>query len=335
MNFEYITPGEISDFLNSQGLLCDFCKISPSFAFTSYYFTFLIYPKNSILKTAINNLKRYIGIDLEYKEGGASNQFIITIKNKKRIFPGFFDYCNILKTAPSGSMLLGVDTENKPFTATIYDTKSIFIGGASGGGKSVALHNLITSLMCFSKFEYAFIDLKKCEFEFYKGLSNLIAPVANTFSEAVKVLKHINDIIDKRYKVMSKKHIRKATENDFQTLVCFIDEYALLTSINQKEIDTLVSRIASVGRACNCYVVIATQHATNVVISNTIRSNLQSRIGLRCMNTAQSLNIIGSPELTSLIGYGDALLSIDGMPGLKHVQVCSINDDDLDLIYKK
>ena len=333
MNFEYIEPDSITQFLNGEGLMCDFKSVAPSFAYTTYYFNFVSYPKNSILKKAIQNLERFTGSELEYHEGGAPNQFIISVKNEKRIFPAFLDYCNILASAPSGSMLLGLDEQNQPITASIYDTKSIFIGGASGGGKSVALHNLITSLMCYSNFEYAFIDLKKCEFEIYKNLPSLIAPVANAFNDAIKLLKRINDIIDKRYRIMAKKRIRKATEQDFQTLVCFIDEYALLTSQNQKDIDALVSRIASIGRACNCYIVIATQHATNAVISNTIRSNLQSRIGLRCMNTAQSMNIIGDSILTSLIGLGDAVISIDGVPKNKHVQICSLSDDDLQKIY--
>lgn len=333
MDINYIDENSITSFLNGSGLLCEFTDVNISCNYTIYNFKYITFPKNNIIKTCILNLKRFTGRDIIFNDGTCPSGFQIKITNLKRLKVLFKNYHQELSTAPAYSIALGVKEDNTLLTASLFEMKSIFIGGSSGGGKSVALHNIITSLICYNKIYLAFIDLKCCEFEFYKNLKNLVAPVANTFAGAIKVLNKINDIIDCRYRKMKKLKIRTAPPEEFTPLICFIDEYALLTSANQQQVDALVSRIASVGRACNVFIVVATQHAVNSTISNTIRSNLQSRIGLRCTNTAQSMNIIGSGVLTSLLGCGDSYISIDGRPELERTQILYLSDDDLNEIY--
>lgn len=331
-NIEYYSSDSIVEFLQQNKIYVKAIEVYPSFAFTTYLMEFIEIPKLSYFNQVLKRLEIYLGSSIKYTDKFISNGFKLSVKNSKRIYPDFLSYCDNLKGCKPGSMLLGLDEMNKPVIENIENTKSILIGGSSGGGKSVALHNIINSLLCFTDYhdiKVAFIDLKQCEFKFYKDSSSLMLPIANDYASAINTLKHINSIIDKRYKYMQENGIRKATTKDFPIQITFIDEYAMLTAINQTEVDNLVSRIASVGRACNCYIVIATQHAINKVISNTIRANLQSRIGLRAMNIAQSSAIIGTRDLIDLIGYGDSYLLIDGQSGLKHVQICNITDDDL------
>lgn len=333
MNINYIDENSITNFLNQNGIICEFIDVNISCNYTIYNFKYLIFPKNSIIKNCILNFKRFTGREVVFNDGFCPSSFQIKITNLERLKVPFSNYCQQLASAPAYSIALGVKEDNTLLTASLFETKSIFIGGSSGGGKSVALHNIITSLICYNNIYLSFIDLKCCEFEFYKNLKNLVSPVANTFAGAIKNLNKINDIIDTRYKKMKKLKIRTAPVDEFTPIVCFIDEYALLTSIDQKQVDSLVSRIASVGRACNVFIVVATQHAVNGTISNTIRSNLQSRIGLRCTNTAQSMNIIGSGVLTELLGCGDSYISIDGRPKLERTQILYLSDNDLNNIY--
>ena len=69
------------------------------------------------------------------------------------------------------------------------------------------------------------------------------------------------------------------------------------------------------------------------IISNTIKVNLPSKIGLRTANSAQSVTIIGSRDCCDLLGKGDAILAVDGeLP--QRVQVPYLSDDDIDYLFR-
>lgn len=262
-----------------------------------------------------------------------SASFSIAIPREERNFPKFADYHKALEGKAPGEILFGLDNNGAPITKNIRDTKSFLVAGSSGGGKSVCLSNIICSLLCYSKPEecgLVLIDLKRVEFELYKNASHLVMPVQFDYNGACKALNNVKKEIDKRYNEMQKQGIRKATTDKYPLLITIIDEYAMLVSNGQKnDVEKLVSYIASTGRACNVFIIVATQHAISTIISNTIKSNLQSRIGLRTTNIAQSSCILGTRDCVDLLGYGDSYASFDGVAGLQRIQTCYISDDDI------
>ena len=332
MKISYYNPTFVINVMRDCGIACDCRQVFPSCTYTTYVMDYLDYTTNSELKKAIKWLEKKIGKEVIYNEVGTKvGTFTISIPNSKRMFMNYKDNHTLLNSKPNGELLLGVDSMNKGITANIKDTKSILVGGASGGGKSVCMNNLICSLIQHSSnTKICLIDLKKCEFSSYAKCKKLLYPIATEYDSAITILNNLLNEINRRYQYMQSKGIRQATENHFDTIVCFIDEYAMLTSINQQEVDKLVGQISAVGRACTVYLVIATQMPTNKVISNTIRSNIQSRICLRTMNTAQSVAILGTRDGVDLLGYGDAYLSLDGVAGLKRVQVFFITGEDIE-----
>ena len=110
---------------------------------------------------------------------------------------------------------------------------------------------------------------------------------------------------------MKKNNIRKSLE---KPIILIIDEYAQLFNNNKDKriINNLISKIGAVGRACNCYLFLATQHPTNENLNNTIRANLQSRIGLKAQSPQQSKNIINMLGLEKLKHAGDCIVWING-----------------------
>lgn len=331
MKISYYNPSFIEETLREMDIETRCHQCFPGCTYTTYAMKYLHFTTDSQLKNAIKWLEKKIGKKIEYNDlGGKERMFTISIPNKQRVFMSYSNNHSLLNTKPNGEILLGVDYMNKGITANIQDTKSILVGGSSGGGKSVCMNNLICSLLQHSSnVKICLIDLKKCEFTSYSKSKKLLFPVATSYSDAIYILERLLTEIKNRYNYMQRKGIRKASDKDFPITVCFIDEYAMLTSINQKEVDGLVGQISAVGRACNVYLVIATQTPTSKVISNTIRSNIQSRICLRTMNSAQSISILGTGDGVDLLGYGDAYLLLDGVPGLKRVQVFSITDEDI------
>lgn len=266
----------------------------------------------------------------------SSASFCFGIERDSRSFPNFTAYHSALKDKPAGEILLGLNESGQPITKNIRELKSILVAGSSGGGKSVCLSNILCSLICYSKPEelgLALVDLKRCEFELFKNADHLVCPVQFEYNGALKMLQDVKQTIEKRYIEMQKLGIRKATVDKFPILVVMIDEYAeLARHSNKNELDDIVSSIASTGRACNVFIIIATQHAVSTIISNTIKSNLQSRIGLKTKNIAQSNCILGVKDCVNLLGYGDSYMEFDGVAGLHRIQVCNVHDEDIYLM---
>lgn len=280
-------------------------------------------------------LSSMIHKEVEVRQSSSAS-FCYVIARDLRDFPNFTTYHSALKGKPAGEILFGLDETGKPITRNIRETKSILIGGSSGGGKSVCLTNILSSLICYSKPEecgLALIDLKRCEFELFKNSDHLVCPVQFEYQGAYKMLKDVKQTIEKRYIQMQKQGIRKATIDKFPILVVVIDEYAeLARHSNKNELDDIVSSIASTGRACNVFIIVATQHAISSIISNTIKSNLQSRIGLKTTNIAQSSCILGVKDCIHLLGYGDSYMQFDGVVGLHRIQVCNLQDEEINSI---
>lgn len=325
-----INLDNLSNIINNLSILNEKIDFQVGATFTKYNFKLKKAYTESQLNTFLQKLKRVVGKKCFIAPIEKPMTLSIYIENETRQYPKYLHNCNELKNHSSGSMLFGIDLDGNKVIYNIQKTKSILVAGSTGGGKSVCMNNLIMSLAQYSSddVEINLIDLKQVEFSIYAYMK-CVKYLAIDFTNAIYILKDVCKEIDKRYKKMRELGIRQATTKEFKINITFIDEYAQLTAQNQSKVDELVSKIASVGRACNCYLVIATQHPTNKTISNIIRSNIPSRIGLRCTNTAQSVNVLGSRECTELLGYGDAYLSIDGVKDLKRVQVCNITEDDI------
>ena len=288
-------------------------------------------------KKIVECLSAYIHKPIKLNKSKKAS-FCLSIPRDERDFPTFAAYNNILAGKEPGEILFGINDEGQAITRNIRKTKSMLVAGSSGGGKSVCLHEIICSIICYTKPEQCglvLIDLKRCEFELYKNSNHLVAPVQFDYDGAVSALEAVLKEIENRYKRMQEQKIRDAPIDKLPLLVVVIDEYAELASQgNKTQLDTIVSRIATTGYACNVFLILATQHAVSSIISNTIKSNLQTRIGLRTSNIAQSSCILGTRDCVDLLGYGDSFISFDGVAGLQRIQVCYISEEEINYILK-
>lgn len=323
---------DLETVLGNMGLPVAFSGLDISPSSVLYHFTLnnvLDLPK---VKKIIPCLSTLIHKDIKIIKSDKAS-FCLSIPRDKRAFPTFKATHQALQNKPAGEILFGINEKGEPITRNIRDTKSILIGGASGGGKSVCLSSIICSLMCYSKPQECgiiLIDLKRCEFETFKNSYHLSSPVQFDYDGAFQTLCNVKKEIENRYKSMQTHGIRKAATDKYPLLITIIDEYAELAShSNKNELDQIVSSIASTGRACNVFVIVATQHAISTIISNTIKSNLQTRIGLRTTNTAQSVCIINTRDCVDLLGYGDSYISFDGVAGLQRIQGCYVDENDI------
>lgn len=301
-----------------------------------YLWHYILYNPNDILKVrrCIPALSAVNGAPVAVVPSKVSHFALSISRENERFFPRALNYS---PTKCNGDIFIGIDEDGEPVVKNLKQTKSILIAGSTGGGKSVTLSSIIMSLARSSvrAVHMVLIDLKKVEFSLYEDLPHLIASPISEPLEAVEMLRNVLSEINRRYSQMEKMHRRSMSFEEMNALVIFIDEYAELATsgtVNKRELESLVSRIAATGRACNIFLVISTQHPVKDIISNAIKVNLPSKIGLRTANTAQSVTILGSRDCCDLLGKGDAIISIDGEQP-QRVQVPYLSDEDIDYLF--
>lgn len=301
-----------------------------------YLWHYILYNPNDILKVrrCVPALSAVNGAPVAVVPSRIGHFALSISRENERFFPRALNYS---PTKINGDMFIGLDEDGEPVVKNLKQTKSILVAGSTGGGKSVALSSIIMSLARSSvqAVHMVLIDLKKVEFSLYEDLPHLITPPISDPQKAVEMLENILSEISRRYSQMEKMHRRSMSFEEMNALVVFIDEYAELATsgnVNKREVENLVSRIAATGRACNVFLVISTQHPVKEIISNAIKVNLPSKIGLRTANTAQSVTIIGSRDCCDLLGKGDAIISIDGEQP-QRVQVPYLSDEDIDYLF--
>lgn len=332
MEFQIYTGESIAESLTALGLPSAFINKTITCTTIKYHFNLENITKLPKVKKVAELLSATCHEPIKVLSSQIGH-FCLEFTRKEREFPKFMSWHKELANKPAGEILFGVDDNGQPITRNIMKTKSIMIAGSSGGGKSVLLSNIICSLACYSKPEelsLTLIDLKRCEFGMYKNLCHLNHEVITDYTSAITMLNTIRQVIDARYTQMEQMGIRQATTDKFPIICVIIDEYAELASRgNKQELDSTVASIAATGRACNVFLIIATQHAVGSIISNVIKSNMQTKIGLRTTNVAQSICAIGTRDCVDLLGYGDSFIHFDGQAELKRVQVCNLSDEDI------
>lgn len=235
----------------------------------------------------------------------------------------------------SGDFNIGWTVDGKPLILNIFETRSILIAGSSGGGKSSLMNCIIDSLhRSTSNLILDFIDLKQVEFSFYNYFPETQYKVSTTKREAAALLEKVKEEIEKRYADMEARGLQKATVDEFPLHVIFIDEYATLDAVAGTKINSLVSYITAVGRACNVFMVIATQHPKNNIIDNTIRANCLTKFVLACANVAQSNTICGQKIGVELLGKGDGYAILDGVVKPMRFQAPLYDDETRKELYK-
>ena len=208
-------------------------------------------------------------------------------------------------------------TTEKRYTFEKYDWceeilngTHILIGGCSGSGKSVAINDLLYTLLLKSPEDNLFclIDLKKVELIDYADAPHTVAYIDKP-DQVERALNGVLRIIDERYERMQKARQKKSSE---PRLWIVIDEYADLVCSCPKRVQTQIQRISQIGRAAAVSLIVATQRPTKEIIKGSVVVNLDCRLALRVVTAQDSRNIIQVNGAEALPDYGYGIMQIKG-----------------------
>ena len=178
----------------------------------------------------------------------------------------------------------------------------ILIAGTTGSGKSVALNNLIYSLLLQrgNGTDFIMIDTKRVELKQYKSLPSLWC--YETEPENVpSLLDRVIDLMDDRYYEMEGKETLEPH------LYIVIDELADL--LDEPGVLKKLVKIGRLGRAAHIHLLACTQDPSRSTLSAQLMQNFTARIALRCRDQIESRQVLGHTGAELLPKYGSAILS--------------------------
>lgn len=227
---------------------------------------------------------------------------------------------------------LGKTKSGDIFISDLREMPHLIIAGATGSGKSVAVHSMLLSILFKASPEevkLVLIDPKRVEMALYNTLPHLLTPVVVNTKFAKNALDWAVFEMEERYKKLALLQVRNLEQynkkidllkqsddpilDDIEKVeklpyvVFVIDEFADLMMECGKDIETGVARIAQKARAVGIHLILATQRPSIDVITGTIKNNFPSRIALAVPSKHDSRTIIDVMGAEKLLGNGDML----------------------------
>lgn len=246
----------------------------------------------------------------------------------------------------------------------------VLVAGATGSGKSVSMHTMVTSLLYRNSPEqlrFIMIDPKRVELTSYNGIPHLLTPVITEAKKAILTLKWATREMDRRYDVLQeekcrdidsyhKSVLRPALEKyekqnpnpakrDEQEegpelpelmpyIVVIIDELADIMVAYPRELESAIVRLAQMSRATGIHLVISTQRPSVNIITGLIKANIPARIALQVASQIDSRTILDMSGAENLLGAGDMLFLSAEMPKPVRLQSAFISENEVKSVVK-
>ena len=257
---------------------------------------------------------------------------------------------------------LGRGVSGKMHYANLAKMPHLLIAGATGSGKSVTIHALLTSLLYRNSPEnlkFIMIDPKRVELTMYNKIPHLLTPVITEAKKAILALKWAGKEMDRRYDILEAEKVRdiesyhktilapalkklggkEAPENELVPemmpyIIIVIDELADLMQMYPRELESAVVRLAQMSRAVGIHLILSTQRPSVNVITGLIKANIPSRIALQVTSQIDSRTILDTGGAEKLLGAGDMLFMSGDMSKPSRIQSAYISELELKNVVK-
>ncbi len=327
---------ELSSRLNEFKIKGEIMEYTPGPVITTYEFV----PDTGVKVKDVTNLSEDLALVVKAQyvriERILGKKAIgIEIPNKKRELIHLREILESPEYQQSSSPLtiaLGKSKSGEIFITDLREMPHLIIAGATGSGKSVAIHTVILSILYKSppeEVKFVLIDPKRVELAIYNSLPHLLTPVVVNTKLAKNALDWTIFEIERRYKQLALLQVRNIeqynkkielltqvedellekleNQEKMPYIVVIIDEFADLMMTASREIEEAIQKMAQKSRAVGIHLILATQRPSIDVITGTIKNNFPSRIALAVPSKFDSRTIIDVMGAEKLLGSGDML----------------------------
>ena len=262
---------------------------------------------------------------------------------------------------------LGKGISGKSHFVNIAKMPHVLVAGATGSGKSVTIHAIITSLLYRNSPEnlrFIMIDPKRVELTLYNKIPHLLTPVITDAKKTILALKWATKEMDRRYDVLESKSVKdidsyhknilapelkkieelkkKGTYDPekypapepMPFIVIVIDELADIMMAYPRELEAGIVRLAQMSRAVGIHLIISTQRPSVNVITGIIKANIPSRIALQVVSQIDSRTILDTVGAEKLLGAGDMLYMGGEMSKPVRIQSAFVSEKEVKDVVK-
>ncbi|MAG12887.1 cell division protein FtsK [bacterium] len=299
----------------------------------------------------------------------------IEIPNNKKTIVGLGSLLKspeIKKTSAPLAFPIGRSITGNPIVGNLNKMPHLLIAGATGAGKSVSLHTIITSLLhrnAPTNLRIIMVDPKRVELTLYNNIPHLLTPVITDPKKAILALKWAGKEMDRRYDVLEAESVRdiasyhknvvepayaeqaqnkrgtSAAEQEQEQevnplpetmpyIVVIIDELADIMNLYPRELESAIVRIAQMARAVGIHLILSTQRPQVNIITGLIKANIPTRIALQVASQTDSRTILDMGGAEKLLGSGDLLYLSSEMSKPVRLQSAYIGESEIKKITK-
>jgi S-DNA-T family DNA segregation ATPase FtsK/SpoIIIE len=223
---------------------------------------------------------------------------------------------------------IGRDITGTPHYVNVAKMPHGLIAGATGSGKSVAIHAVITSLLYRNgpnQMRFIMVDPKRVELTLYNGIPHLLTPVITDPRKSILALKWAAKEMDRRYGILEERQVRDVESyhttifepakkrgganipEAMPYIVIVIDELADIMQSYPRELEAAIVRLAQMSRAVGIHLILSTQRPSVNVITGLIKANVPTRMALQVASQIDSRTILDGAGAELLLGAGDML----------------------------
>lgn len=245
---------------------------------------------------------------------------------------------------------VGRDITGTPHYINVAKMPHGLIAGATGSGKSVAIHAVIASLLYRNgpnQMRFIMVDPKRVELTLYNGIPHLLTPVITDPKKAILALKWAAKEMERRYNILEAERVRdiesyhqtvfepakkKGSQNMPEAMpyiVVVIDELADIMQSYPRELEAGIVRLAQMSRAVGIHLILSTQRPSVNVITGLIKANVPTRLALQVASQIDSRTIIDSSGAELLLGAGDMLYLSADMQKPVRLQTAYISESEV------
>jgi S-DNA-T family DNA segregation ATPase FtsK/SpoIIIE len=260
---------------------------------------------------------------------------------------------------------LGRGISGKSHFGNISKMPHMLIAGATGSGKSVTIHAIISSLLYRNppeSLKFIMIDPKRVELTLYNKIPHLLTPVITEAKKTILALKWAAKEMDRRYDVLEQSSVRDidsyhknilepelkkerekqekgGTQSDdipetMPYIVIVIDELADIMQAFPRELESAIVRLAQMSRAVGIHLVLSTQRPSVNVITGLIKANIPTRLALQVASQIDSRTILDQAGAEKLLGAGDMLYMSGEMSKPQRIQSAFVSEVEVKRLVK-
>ncbi len=253
---------------------------------------------------------------------------------------------------------LGKGISGMSFFGNLAKAPHLLIAGATGSGKSVTIHAVITSLLYRNSpnnLKFIFVDPKRVELTLYNKIPHLLTPVITDAKKSILALKWAAKEMDRRYDILQAEGLQNISsyhknvvepelkkrgkgksdsgepEKQIETMpyiVIVIDELADIMQAYPRELEAAIVRLAQMSRAVGIHLILSTQRPSVNVITGLIKANIPSRLALQVSSQIDSRTILDMGGAEKLLGAGDMLYLSGEMSQPERIQSAYISETE-------